>query len=566
MVDTRSNNIRQLRNRTITLDGPSSELPLKRYKASATASGSSERASQPLNAVAGPSSAVTATVKPRSTKPSNPRKRPAKSSRQRAADAAAANEPQHSSHSHQTSQAEAIRPTRLRARTPRETARSLKRKHDDLGEDTETARSLKRMRDDLGEDTRGETSQSGSKARQARTPQETTRSLKRKHDDLGEDTETTRSLRRKHDDLNENTRGETSQSGSKARQAHTPQETTRSLKRKHDDLGEENRAETSRSNAKRRARNPQETTRSLEHDDSDEDIRGETSQSGSKAKELLIEDLRAQLAALSKKVQTRAGEIEALKRVREEKAANLRQWEERLLEREHEMVAKEQKVQQWEDELDEREIAVVTGEDTEIARAEQIVKFLEDKLTCALCWDIIAHPYQLRPSQCGHTFCASCLLEWALSQMHSSCGHWHERLECPLCRAPLPETPYEHPRDPFSCPFIPNRLITDVLGSLIDELSSLLASTEVDAEAAGPSSRKENPAKKQRVIHDEDPSVTAWRSGGEAKASWKRRDTIGRQYMTTFVDNWSTFSQREFVKFKNKFEQEMAFSEPYITL
>ncbi len=146
-------------------------------------------------------------------------------------------------------------------------------------------------------------------------------------------------------------------------------------------------------------------------------------------------------------------------------------------------------------------------------------------LTHSLCR---AHPFTLMSPRCGHSFCASCLIEWALSQLHVDCGHWHEPLECPLCRAVLPEAPYEVPREELSCPFAPNRLASDVLSGLLDELFVFLANTEVDGEADVPHSRKgkEKGVKRRRITYDdEDPSVGAWREGGDARASWKRRDT-----------------------------------------
>lgn len=62
------------------------------------------------------------------------------------------------------------------------------------------------------------------------------------------------------------------------------------------------------------------------------------------------------------------------------------------------------------------------------------------------CYDIMAQPYSLNPGQCGHTFCALCILRHFFSRLHKACGGWHESVDCPMCRSLLVITPDRVPR------------------------------------------------------------------------------------------------------------------------
>jgi hypothetical protein len=62
------------------------------------------------------------------------------------------------------------------------------------------------------------------------------------------------------------------------------------------------------------------------------------------------------------------------------------------------------------------------------------------------CYEIMAQPYSLNPGQCGHTFCALCILRHFFSRLHKACGGWHESVDCPMCRSLLVITPDRVPR------------------------------------------------------------------------------------------------------------------------
>src|SRR5262249_30064825 len=121
---------------------------------------------------------------------------------------------------------------------------------------------------------------------------------------------------------------------------------------------------------------------------------------------------------------------------------------------------------------------------------------LEDQFTCSLCYDIMyvslyflpiyrvhsppppfpptfrvrACPYTLTPSQCGHSFCALCILKWFISRIHEACGTWHDPVECPICRSTLALTP-PIPRPSITCPFTPNRALDTFLQNTINRLA-----------------------------------------------------------------------------------------------
>ncbi len=68
---------------------------------------------------------------------------------------------------------------------------------------------------------------------------------------------------------------------------------------------------------------------------------------------------------------------------------------------------------------------------------------------------------------CGHAFCLICILKRAFSLIQYDCGDWHEALECPLCRATLPDTPIDNRLDKSTFPFVPNRLGDAVIKSYL---------------------------------------------------------------------------------------------------
>lgn len=139
----------------------------------------------------------------------------------------------------------------------------------------------------------------------------------------------------------------------------------------------------------------------------------------------------------------------------------------------------------------------------------------------------MAHPYTLNPSQCGHTFCAICILKWFFSRLHIKCGAWHESVDCPICRSLLVITPDCIPRHDSTFPFVPNRTAAAVCESLIEKLRTTSSAAPVvkreekDAlwEGEMECSRKETDKKAT-----EDADVAGWREGGIMRTEWLKKD------------------------------------------
>lgn len=113
-----------------------------------------------------------------------------------------------------------------------------------------------------------------------------------------------------------------------------------------------------------------------------------------------------------------------------------------------------------------------------------------------------ACPYTLIPRNCGHTFCATCILKWFFSRLHKGCGGWHEAVDCPLCRTALPHTPERTPRSASCFPFTPNRTADIAIRGLINTISHELASAS--AVASSP--------------------LSDWNEDGHSKQEWSRRE------------------------------------------
>lgn len=194
----------------------------------------------------------------------------------------------------------------------------------------------------------------------------------------------------------------------------------------------------------------------------------------------------------------------------------------------------------------------------------------------------MAHPYTLNPGQCGHTFCALCILKWFFSRLHPPCGGWHESVDCPLCRSLLVITPDRTPRLDITFPFVPNRTAAAVLESMIEKLAkSSFQSTVVKREDSEPicwplGSRGSSECTKKKVkAREEDltiatSSVAAWKEGGALRAEWLKRNRWvllrcispqqgrnsfhrdGRREMNNLLQYWSTLKSQDFVALKEK--------------
>jgi len=144
----------------------------------------------------------------------------------------------------------------------------------------------------------------------------------------------------------------------------------------------------------------------------------------------------------------------------------------------------------------------------------------------------MACPYALIPRNCGHTFCATCILKWFFSRLHKGCGGWHEAVDCPLCRSALPHTPERTPRSTSCFPFTPNRTADFAIRGLINTISH---------ELVGASTVDSNP-------------LSDWNEGGHSKQEWSKRERAGRIEMTSIASQWNTLKSTDFVGIKNRLE------------
>ncbi|KZT10182.1 uncharacterized protein LAESUDRAFT_756366 [Laetiporus sulphureus 93-53] len=177
-----------------------------------------------------------------------------------------------------------------------------------------------------------------------------------------------------------------------------------------------------------------------------------------------------------------------------------------------------------------------------VDRTQEAMTQLEEQWTCVLCYDIMACPANLTPAQCGHTFCALCILKWFFTHLHDDCGGWHFALECPLCRTVLPVPPEVAPRPMYTCPFSLNRLADTVLTDLIDGLR-------------GPDNRNQSTGsgKGKKKAVDAGSSISdAWNEGGASRNEWKDRDRRGREELQFVVNSWTRLTQNDMQVLKGR--------------
>ncbi|KAI0749062.1 hypothetical protein C8Q74DRAFT_1310917 [Fomes fomentarius] len=196
-------------------------------------------------------------------------------------------------------------------------------------------------------------------------------------------------------------------------------------------------------------------------------------------------------------------------------------------------------------------VKLCEDKDTEIARMSSsldetgvnlqwILGHLDDQYQCSL-----AEPYLLDNTLCGHTFCAICVLKWASARIDLECGYWHEALECPLCRALLPYTPYNAPRNTHTFPFIPNHIADASIKSLLTILK----------EAAGSKTAVTGVARSGTWHGKVDGEVIPWGEGKSARVEWENRARIGKREMTLLVSNWTALQPEDFITIKDRLEK-----------
>ncbi|KIJ20924.1 hypothetical protein PAXINDRAFT_165748 [Paxillus involutus ATCC 200175] len=177
----------------------------------------------------------------------------------------------------------------------------------------------------------------------------------------------------------------------------------------------------------------------------------------------------------------------------------------------------------------ERDLTDVV-KDYGVHAAEATLNHLEEHYTCPLCFEIMACPYALIPRNCGHTFCATCILKWFFSRLGH--GYWPETVDCPMCRSALPYTPDQIPRPDFSFPFTPNRTADSAIRGLINSAFHDLTSMTTTVST----------------------TLSDWNKDGHARQEWFKRERTGRTDMTSLATKWNTLKPIEFLAIKTRLE------------
>ncbi|RDX47665.1 hypothetical protein OH76DRAFT_726688 [Lentinus brumalis] len=159
-----------------------------------------------------------------------------------------------------------------------------------------------------------------------------------------------------------------------------------------------------------------------------------------------------------------------------------------------------------------------------------ILDRLEDDFHCI---EPLARPYSLNHGQCGHNFCALCVLKWYFDALDGECGRWLESLRCPVCRSMLPATPADVPRDMCTLPFVPNRSADTTVRAYLN-----LVQDAADRNGSG----------------GLDERVRGWERHGRKSMDWQERDRKGTEGMELVVTNWAILEEEDFLAMKARFE------------
>jgi hypothetical protein len=141
-----------------------------------------------------------------------------------------------------------------------------------------------------------------------------------------------------------------------------------------------------------------------------------------------------------------------------------------------------------------------------------------------------AHPVTVPHPNCGHTFCALCMVKHFFSRFHRTCGGWHEHVECPMCRSILIYTPNQLPRSLLTFPFAKNRMADAAVAAMIDQLTAQIEDVGI------PSPCEDVEQTKGGIKTDCESPLAVWRMGGSSRIEWLER----REY----VFQLSIFSPR----------------------
>jgi len=221
---------------------------------------------------------------------------------------------------------------------------------------------------------------------------------------------------------------------------------------------------------------------------------------------------------------------------------------------ESELAALKRTLQQVQEDLsalqqDQRQLDDITRgiqHDLDEAQPRDTLRFLEEHFTCALCLEIIAHPVTVPHPNCGHSFCALCMVKHLFSRFHRTCGGWHEHVECPMCRSVLIYTPSQLPRSLLTFPFAKNRIADAAVAAMIDQLTAQI-------EGAGiPNICGDMEQTKGGIKIERESPLAVWRMGGSSRIEWFERQERGRQEVDYLSRNWSTITSDDFIRIKDR--------------
>ena len=122
---------------------------------------------------------------------------------------------------------------------------------------------------------------------------------------------------------------------------------------------------------------------------------------------------------------------------------------------------------------------------------------------------------------CGHTFCAICMVKHFFSRFHRTCGGWHEHVECPMCRSILIYTPNQLPRSLLTFPFAKNRMADAAVVAMVDQLTMQIEAMSV------PNPCENIDQVKGGIKIDCGSPLAVWRMGGSSRMEWlERRECV----------------------------------------
>ncbi|KAJ3478779.1 hypothetical protein NLI96_g9521 [Meripilus lineatus] len=189
---------------------------------------------------------------------------------------------------------------------------------------------------------------------------------------------------------------------------------------------------------------------------------------------------------------------------------------EELQEREHYIECMEEEIKQKIKNISHCESAMIDD-------AKKTIKFLQDTFACSICHDVMAYPVTVANSNCGHSFCALCLLKGFFSLLDED-GYWSAQLACPTCRTALALIPDDTPRPAHTCPFIPNTATDKEITQLVDSLH------QYTFDVPGPAEE-----------------ILTWLINGGSRVKWWIRARYGKFVADSVIKDWAQCQRHEFL-------------------